>query len=126
MKPTTLGNTEIVNYKRYLKSLLQSNVLNLLFTRPLSRRKSENVYTDSVGKKLVDEHSNKADDHAAIFEVAKVIRNDLTKHRQWNFNGSFSDFEVPKSLSMFLEWLLVGPKPLFKDDLKRRKQLPTT
>ena len=93
-----LGNNTTVNYRRYLKSLLQSNISYLIFSRPLSRRKSENVYTDSCKNKLVDDYSNKADDFVAIFNVAKVVRKDMMEERQWKFRGSFSGFEVPKSL----------------------------
>ena len=64
-----LENEEEINYKKYIKSLLQSNVSNFLFSRPLCRAKLENIHSDQLNKKLVDDHSKKADDFAAIFEV---------------------------------------------------------
>ena len=108
-----LRNTTTVNYKRYLKSLLQSNISDLIFSRPLYRRKSETVYTDSCKNKLVDYYSNKADNFVAILDVA---RKDIMEERQWKFCGSFSGFEVPKSLSTLLEWILVGPKTSYSDN----------
>ena len=79
-----LDDEEEINYKEYIKSLLQSNVTNVLFSRPPCRRKPENIHSDQLNKKLVDDHSNKADDFAAIFEVAKILRRDITAMEiQW-------------------------------------------
>ena len=108
-----LENEEEINYKKYIKSLLQSNVTNVLFSSPPCRRKLENIHSYQLNKKLVDDHSNKADDFAAIFEVAKILRRDIMNLRQWKFNGSFDDFKIPKSLATLLEWVLVGPSSSF-------------
>ena len=86
---------------------MQSNVTNVLFSRPLYRRKPENILSDQLNKKLVDDYSNKADDFAAIFEVTKILRRDIMNLRQWKFNGSFHDFKIPKSLTTLLELVLV-------------------
>ena len=86
---------------------MQSNVTNVLFSRPLYRRKPENILSDQLNKKLVDDYSNKAGDFAAIFEVAKILRRDIMNLRQWKFNGSFHDFKIPKSLTTLLELVLV-------------------
>ena len=61
------------------------NVTNVLFSRPLCRRKPENTHRDQLNKKLVDDHSSKADNFAAIFEVAKILRKDIMNLRQWKF-----------------------------------------
>ena len=87
----SLENEEEINYKKYIKSHMQSNVSNVLFLRPPCRRKAENIHSDQLNKKLVDDHSNKADDFAANFEVAKILRRDIMNLRQWKFNGSFDD-----------------------------------
>ena len=76
-----LDNEEEINYKRYTKSVLQSNVTNVLFSRPLCGRKPENIHRDQLNKKLVDDHSSKADNFAAIFEVAKILRKDIMNLR---------------------------------------------
>ena len=41
-----LENEEEINYKKYIKLLLQSNVTNVLFSRPLWRRRPENIHSD--------------------------------------------------------------------------------
>ena len=76
-----MDNEEEINYKRYIKSVLQSNVTNVLFSRPLCGRKPENIHRDQLNKKLVDDHSSKADNFAAIFEVAKILRKDIMNLR---------------------------------------------
>ena len=111
-----LDNEEEINYKKYIKSHLQSNVTNVVFPRPLCRRKPENIHSGQLNKKLVDDHSNKADDFAAIFEVAKILRRDIMNLRQWKFNGSFDDFKIPKSLTTLLEWVLVEPSSSFTNE----------
>ena len=98
-----MDNEEEINYKRYTKSVLQSNVTNVLFSRPLHRRKLENTHRDQLNKKLVDDHSSKADNFAAVFEVAKILRKDIMNLQQWKFNECLDDFEIPKSLTTLLE-----------------------
>ena len=65
---------------------------------------------------MVVDHSNKPDDFAAIFEVAKILRRDIMNLRQWKFNGSFDDFKIPKSLTTLLEWVLVEPSSSFTNE----------
>ena len=65
---------------------------------------------------MADDHCNKADDFAAIFEVAKILRRDIMNLRQWKFNGSFDDFKIPKSLTTLLEWVLVEPSSSFTNE----------
>ena len=115
-----LENEEEINYKKYIKSLLQSNVSNVLFSRLPRRRKPENIHSDQLNKKLVNDHSNKADDFAAIFEVAKILRKDIMNLRRWKFNGSFNDFKIPKSLTTLLKWVLVGPSPSFTNESAKK------
>ena len=112
---TLLENENEINYKKYIKSLLHSNVSTVLFSRPPCRRKPENIHSDQLNEKLVDDHSNKTDDFAAIFEVAKILQRNIM-NVQWKFNGSFDDFKIPKSLATLLEWVLVGPSPSFTNE----------
>ena len=63
--------------------------------------------------------SNKADDSASIFEVAKLTRKEILQYRQWKFEGSFSEFQVPRSLATLLEWIIAGSKPSLKSRKKK-------
>ena len=102
-----LENEEEINYKKYIKSLLQSDVSNVLFSRPCVEEHRRIFIVTSLTKKMVDDHSSKADDFAAIFEVAKILQRDILNLQQWKFNGSFDDFKIHKSLTTLLEWVLV-------------------
>ena len=111
-----LENEEEINYKKHIKSLLQSNVSNVLFSRPTCRRKPENIHSDQLNKKLIVDHSNKANDFAAIFEVAKILRRDIMNLKQRKLNGFFDGCKMPKLLTTLLEWVLVGPSPPFTNE----------
>ena len=79
-----LGNcyAEGVNYKRYLKDLLEDNILGITFSRPPNCRQSEQFCSTNLQAKAVDEAmSNRSDDFFSIYQAAKVIRNELLKHR---------------------------------------------
>ena len=103
-----LENDEEINYKKYIKSLLQSDVSNVLFSRPRVEEHRRIFIVTSLTKKMVDDHSSKADDFAAIFEMAKILQRDIMNLQQWKFNGSFDDFKIHKSLTTLLEWVLVS------------------
>ena len=94
-----------------------------VFSRPPCRRKPENIHSNQFNKKLVVDHSNKPDDFAAIFEVAKILRRDIMNLPHWKFNGSFDDLKIPKSLRTLLEWVLVGPSPSLTNESVKKLQL---
>ena len=50
------------------------------------------------------------DDFTTNFKAAKIIRNQILKHRSCKFDGSFSRFDLPVSLSSLLRWIIAGPK----------------
>ena len=70
----SLENEEEINYKKYIKSLLQSNVSNVLYSRPPCKRKPENIHSDQLNKKLVDDHSNKADNLLQFLKWQKFCK----------------------------------------------------
>ena len=43
-------------------------------------------------------------------EAANIIRDQILKHRNWKFDGSFSGFDLPVSLSSLLRWIITVPK----------------
>lgn len=115
-----LGNEVEENHKRYLKSLLTDSVHGLVFSKPPSRRKSENISSESFTNHLLEDVSNKADSFSTVYEAAKVIRKELLQNRGWKFSGDFSGFQVPKTFAKFLEWVLVGPVDV---DSERKKSI---
>ena len=118
-----LGNcdAEEVNYKRYLKALLEDNIPGITFPRPPNRRQSEQFCSTNLQAKAVDEAmSNHSDDFSSIYQAAKVIRKELLKHRNWKFDGDFSDFEIPNSLKVMLKWVIIGPQTEIDSNLKKK------
>lgn len=110
-----------VNYKRYLKQLLEDNIPGITFSRPPDRRQSEQFYSmNSQAKAVDDAMRNRSDEFSSIYEAAKVIRNDILKHRNWNFDGDFSNFEIPSSLSVLLKWIVIGPQTEIGSNLKKK------
>ena len=114
-----LGNDNEVNYKRYLKRLFNETIPGVVFSRPPARRLSEQLYSAGCQAKAIETYKNNSDDYTTIFEAAKIIRNELLKHRNWKFDGDFSGFDLPVSLSSLLRWIIVGPKNTVDTILKK-------
>ena len=118
-------DAEEVNYKRYLKALLEDNIPRITFSIPPNRRQSAQFCSTNLQAKAVDEAtSNRSDNFSSIYQAAKVIRNELLKHRNWKFDGDFSDFEIPNSLKVMLKWVIIGPQTGIDSNL-RKKNLDT-
>ena len=113
------GNDNEVNYKRYLKRLFNETIPGVVFSRPPARRLSEQLYSADCQAKAIETYKNNSDDYTTIFEAAKIIRNELLKHRNWKFDGDFSGFDLPVSLSSLLRWIIVGPKNTVDTILKK-------
>ena len=111
-------------YKRYLKRLLNETVPGVVFSRPPARRLSEQLYFADCQAKAIETYNNNSIDFATIFEAAKIIRNQILKHRNWKSDGSFSGFDLPVSLSSFLRWIITGPKHT-ADTILKKKTLST-
>ena len=91
--------------------------LELLF----QDRQSEQFCSTSLQAKAVDEAmSNRSDDFPSIYQAAKVIRNELLKHRNWKFDGNFSDFEIPSLSKVMLKWVIAGSQTEIDSNLKKK------
>ena len=108
-----------INYKRYIKRLLNETVPGVVFSRPPARRLPEQLYPADCQAKAIETYKNNSDDFTIIFEVSKIIRNQILKHRNWNFDGSFSGFDLPVSLSSLLRWIITRPKHTVDKILKK-------
>ena len=115
-----LKNDYEIKYKRYLKILLNKTVPGVVFSRPAARRLSEQLYVGDYQAKAIETYKNNSDDFTTIFKTAEIIRNQILKHRNWKFNGSFSGFDLPVSL---LRWIITGPKHTVDTILKKIPQL---
>ena len=110
-----LGNDDksLKNHKRYLKSLLENKLTDIVFSKPLARNESERLCSKETQRAVIEEtFKNAKDDFSTIFDCAKTIRKDIQKNEQWKFYGSFENFNTPKSLSSLIKWILIGPKDI--------------
>ena len=117
-----LGNSdaEEVNYKRYLKALLEDNIPGITLSRPPNRRQSEKFCSINLQAKAVDvAMSNRFDDFSSIYRATKIIRSELLKHRNWKFDGDFLDFAISSSLKVVLKWVIIGPQTEIVCNLKK-------
>ena len=107
-----MGNSDKtqVNYKRYLKQLLTENICNIVFSRPPLRNEAERVCSAETQGKAINHIKNGVDNISTVFECAKIIRNELLQHDQWQFKGSYEGFTAPKLLQNLIKWIVIGPK----------------
>ena len=93
-----------------------------VFSRPSARCLSEQLYSTDCQAKASETYKNNLVDFTTIFEAAKIILNQILKHRNWKFDGSFSEFDLPVSLSSLLRWIITGPKNTVDIILKKKTQ----
>ena len=115
-----LGNDEKSqkNFKQYLKKLLENNISDIVFSKPLARNESERLCSKQTQGAFIEEtFKNTKENFSTIFDCAKTIRNDIQKSQRWKFHGSFENFKffrinIPKNLSSLVRWILTGPKDI--------------
>jgi len=99
------------NYKRYLKTLLEENVADIVFSRPKARNQPEMICSSTACTKAINEtFQNTSDDFNVIFQAAKIIRNKLLNSKKWLFEGTYDGFSIPQELKSLLHWIITGPK----------------
>ena len=107
------------NNKRYLKQLLTENVPDIHFIRPPARNMPERICSSFSQSKAVESLRNNRDNYTFIFDAAKIIREDILKCEEWQFDGLFDGFHLPLTLQSLLRWIIVGPKDKFRsNDIK--------
>lgn len=90
------------NNKRYLKQLLTENVPDIHFIRPPARNTPERICSSFSQSKAVESLRNNRDNYTFIFDAAKIIREDILKCEEWQFDGSFDGFHLPLTLQSLL------------------------
>ena len=122
-----LGLSTENNNKRYLKQLLQENIPGLVFIRPLARNESERICSSKATSSAVEKtYKNSWDSFKNIFETAKMVRSHILKKKnkkKWHFEGSFDGFEIPQSLVLLLQWIIIGPKFEFQNTAKKSQNI---
>ena len=105
-----------------LKQILNENIDDVQFSMPVRRNESERVTVKKTSDRAIQmfEETKLETDMQNLFDVAKYLRKQILKVEPWKFSGSL-DTEgiigkhVPKSLCMFLRWLIQGPTRMRRD-----------
>ena len=68
---------EHVNHKRYLKPLLVEKIINIVFTRPKSRREPEIICSKTSHVEATENYRNSPDEFNELFDAASLVRKDI-------------------------------------------------
>ena len=98
------------NYKRYLKELIQSNIINAKFIKTKNPSNLENICSTDTNVEASDIAMKITENVNDILHVAKIIRKELTEQTRWKFKGTFQTFTLPTLLNKLVQWLLIGPR----------------
>ena len=93
------------NYKRYLKELIQSNIINAKFIKNKNPSKPEHICSTDTNVEAFDIAMKKTENVNDILHVAKIIRKELTEHTRWKFKGTFQTFKLPPFKTFRIEIL---------------------
>ena len=93
------------NYNRYLKELIQSNIINAKFIKNKDPSKPEHICSTDTNVEAFDIAMKKTENVNYILHVAKTIRKEPTEHTRWKFKGTFQTFKLPPFKTFCIEIL---------------------
>ena len=92
-------------YKQYLKQLIQDNITDVHFNRPLDKTKPEQVLSTKSKEEAVSIYAkmseNVKEDLQILMSAAKILRKELANSPSWKFTGTFDDYSPPQILYSF-------------------------
>lgn len=106
--------TSSTSLRRYIKTLMQSDeklmsAIDFYHHQPCKPTVVANKLL--VAKLVCDEHyRDKQTDE--IPKVAKLVRKEMSDKNEWEFNGTFENFEAPLKLYRLLKLVISGEKPV--------------
>ena len=111
-------------YKQYLKQLIQDNIIDVHFNRPLDKTKPEQVLSTKSKEEAVSIYAKKSEnlkeDLQILTSAAKILRTELGNSPSWKFTGTFDDYSPPQILYSFCKHAIQGTE---KSRLKEEKHL---
>lgn len=100
------------NYKPDVKNILLENIPDIKFVKrggPKPEIALPQRTTDKVLKEYCDEAEvNK--DMNILCKAAAIIRKEIENTKDWQFTGTFDDFETPMKLQQLMKWVIAGPR----------------
>ena len=91
------------NHKRYLKELIQSNIINAKSIKNKNPSNPENICSTDTNVEASDIAMKMTENVNDILHVAKIIRKELTEHTRWKFKGTFQTFTLPPLLNKLVQ-----------------------
>ena len=98
------------NYKRYLKELIQPNIINAKFIENKNPSKPEHICSTDTNVEAFDIAMKKTKNVNDVLHVAKITKKELTEHAHWKFKGTFQTFTLPPLLNKLVQWIVIGPR----------------
>ena len=99
-------------YKQYLKQLIQDNITDVHFNRPLDKTKPEQVLSTKSKEEAVSIYAKKSEnvkeDLQILMSAAKILRKELANSPSWKFTGTFDDYSPPQILYSFCKHVIQG------------------
>ena len=99
--------------KKYLKSLISKNIPDAEFLKSHRKNESERILSKrSLGCAVneFEEYVDDEEDVKCLSKAASVLRRKVFEAVKWKFEGSMNDFEVPKELTSFIKWIIIGTR----------------
>ncbi|KAK7077725.1 hypothetical protein SK128_020388 [Halocaridina rubra] len=110
LKNKSVTTHPITSYKKHIKNILLENVPGINFAK--RGPKPEIVFSTVTKEKLktqMHEDFRVLDEMEAVLKASQIIRREITETVEWQFTGSFVDFNTPMKLQQFLKWVISGP-----------------
>ena len=97
------------HFKKYLKELIQKNIPDVEFVKPVTREAERVMLSRSVSKAVAFATQNLDDPViASLLDVSSLLRSEILEHNAWIFAGDLGSFENSPMLHFFLKQLLFG------------------
>ena len=73
--------------------------------------KPEIVFTKATKERMLAQCYEKfdiEDEMDFLFKTSVIIRKEIDSMKDWQFTGTFSDFETPRNLNQLMTWIISG------------------
>eukprot|EP00795_Rhopilema_esculentum_P016884 gene16884-8361_t len=103
-----------INYKKPIQKLIKDSIPNAEIRGAYRKDECNIVVSKETGDSVLATHLDDDDnegDMKVLLEAALILRRDIKNFPEWQFTGTFDDFEIPEKLKAFCRWTVTGHKP---------------
>ena len=94
------------------------NLPDLLVVKSAQKNKPKQLISPSTQTSALNAHMDSIaneSDVRSLWKLAKKIRLGVLEQK-WEFQGKFTNYEMPSLLSTFMKWVLLGPHTINSED----------